>query len=260
MKQLLIIFSVVYTPLLGMHAQETEPEEILLQAELLTEKKSYNESIEVLEQFVDEHPNRRYDIATAYYLMSKNYFFLKQYEGAIWTNEESYNIRNQIQAESQLVENCLQFGAIYIAQNEYDHALDYLETALNLPFEDPEIFANINYNLAKLLQSKGAFIEADRYYDNAAQILSIEFGDQYERLIPIYLQRIKLYLAMNQYEEVAALMAKVKKLTNENGVSLMNYLPILREGIAEASLGSYPSRSSCQVIQSFFVDALKLIH
>ena len=260
MKRLQITFILSFLlSSLSLIGQEQEPEQILREAQNLIDEQAYEASLNLLETFIATFPNRTYDIASAYLMMSNNFLQLEQFEGAIWANQQSWDVRTDIRAHETLIENCLQFGQIYLGQNNHDMALDYLYQGLDMEFVDPEVFADINFNIARLLHQQGKFFDAEDFYYRTSQILEIEFGNDYNKLIPIYLQRTRIALAQNNFHEAMRLLESARLLMKINRTNWRPWQYLVAQTIAELSLGKYPSQASAALLQTVLVDCLKLL-
>ena len=257
MKFNYIIFSLLFFSTLAV--AQPDANELFAKADQLHQSKKYEKAIRILEEFITDHSKRKYDAALAYFHMSANYMQLREYDMALYSNEQSQILREDIGASESLIENRLRFGEIYLHQYKYEEALDHFYQAKEMEFDDPEVFANINYNLAQLLHILGKHQEAADYYDRTAQILSIEFGEDYEKLISIYLQQSRLALAMDNYQGWVDYSAKIKPLLTNQNIKVEDIQVPLLQTMAELSLGRYPLNSTSAMLRSLMFNALYLV-
>lgn len=216
-------------------------------AEQQYQDEAYEASLKTLEQFVDKFPDRKYDLASAYFLMSANFMKLKEMEGAVWANQQSLELRNKLRTD-QIVENTLRFGEIYLQSRRYDDALSYLLQAIEMPFENPEIFAQVNFHLAEVYQALGDFEKADIYYYRTSQILSVEFGEDHEQLVTIYLQQARLALGFQDFEKGLMYFGQAEHLMSQAKVSRVFYEEPFMQLISDLGLGKYNGETSSRVM------------
>ena len=235
------------------------PENMLAEAQQLLAAKDYQASNHILEAFADKYSNRKYDLSLAYFLMSDNFMQLRELDGAYWANEQSLNLRDELQANEEIIENFVRFAEIAMINENHKEALDYLMKASELPFVDPEVFANVNYKIAQILHSLGRHYEAEEYYYITSQILSIEFGDDYYQLIPVYLQQCRLALAMNSYEQAVQYSAKAKPLILNLSLPVESFIRPLKQAIAELGVGLYDTQTSSELLQGLLLNSLSLV-
>lgn len=219
-------------------------------------EKNYESSLEILEKFVQDFPDRKYDLAYVYFLMSDDYLYLKEFDAAIWANQKSLDLRHELNSNEEIIENYVRFGEIAVLENKYDEALEYLMDAANLPFVDPEIYAKTNYNIAQLLHAQGKHQEANDYYQITSQILSIEFGEDYDQLIPVYLNQCRLALAMDSYDKAVYFASKIKPLISKLTISIEELIQPLLQTFAELSMGKYKTKTASELLHDLLVDAV----
>ncbi len=243
----------------GATASMHESQVILQEAQNLLAAKEYAASNDILEEFTDKFSNRKYDLSNAYFMMSNNFMHLKELDGAYWANEQSLNLRDEIQADEDIITNFVRFGEIAILKGNYEEALDFLMSATDLPFVDPEIYAKTNYNIAQILHLLGRHFEAEDYYHITAQILSIEFGEDYDKLGPVYLQQTRLALAMNSYDQALYYSSKAKPLLLNFSLPIEELMKPLKQTIADLSIGRYDTKTASEVLQRLMFDAIKMV-
>ena len=244
MRSLLLSISLIIASLSLSIAQ---PDNVFEKAESLYQEGDYEGSLRMLEQFVDQYPDRKYDLASAYFLMSANFMKLKEMDGAVWANQQSLELRNKLRTD-QVVENVLRFGEIYLSSHRYDDALNHLLQAAEMPFENPEIFADINFHLAEVYQALGDLDLADDYYYRTSQILSVEFGETYEKLIPIYLQQARLALGSQDFSSAFSYYAQALALEENIIVTKEYYEEPLLQILSELGIGKYNGETSSKLM------------
>lgn len=237
-----------------------QPQLLLDRAHHLYTSEEYDESLSLLENFVNEFPTRKYDVASAYYLMSANFLNLRQFEGAIWANQKSLELRNNLRAD-EVIENCLRFSEIYYVQGRYETALEYLQQAVDLPFQDPKIFAEINKNLGRLMYILGKYEEARTYYYRTSQILKIEFGEDYELLPEIYVRQARLALCSNDIRSARMYLLQTRTFIENS--KIRNPYPLqgaLYGLLLELGSLKYPSEATATTLREMFINTLYLLH
>ncbi len=224
-----------------------QPEILFAEAENLYQKDDYEGSLATLEHFVDAYPDRKHDIASAYFLMSANFMKLEELDGAVWANQQSLELRNKLRT-NEIVENCLRFGEIYLSYRQYDDALDHLLQAAEMPFEDPSVFADINFRLAEVYHALGNWEEAEKHYYRTSQILSIEYGEINEKLIPVYLQRARLALITNNFDLAVDYFATANQQMLQFPDSIHCFQEPLLQILAELGIGKYNGETSARLL------------
>ena len=159
----------------------------------LSEDNQFLASTALLEQFIEDHPDRYFDLSQAYFLISYNYLQLGDYQAALAANDQSHNIRDRIHSEN-ISENYMRAGAVHLMMGDYERAIDLLYTAYNLPIENPQNFALTTGYMASAQQALGNYEKALNGYQQAKEILEIELGDDHPDIATNYYNIGTLYL------------------------------------------------------------------
>lgn len=169
----------------------------------------------LLEQYIRQHPGRYFDHAQAYLLMSKNDLQLGNIEAALTNNQHSMELRERLRTDD-IAENYLQLGAIYLAQEAYDEALSALQKAKELPFENPQLFGQVNNALVKVYTEKKEFRNALENLEQSLKLMQIDLGFYHPDACALYFQMGQLHRALGQLEEADLYFKKaiVIKLKN----------------------------------------------
>jgi len=168
---------VVFTTLIALAAWQLSAQDALKTARLLSREARFAASTELLTTFIQNNPQRKYDIGRALLLQSQNLLHLKELAAARETNGKSINLRMQLRS-GDLAENFLQEAAISLAAGKPSDALVAAQQGMEMLIEDPLLYAQLNYYAAKALIVMGRFAEGNRYYQTATEVLAIEVGEQ----------------------------------------------------------------------------------
>ena len=179
MKKLLLPFL-----LLGWIGVSSQTSKVFQEAERLNQQGEFQASTSVLQKFIKENPRRNYDLAQAYFLMSKNYLLQGAFPLATASNKRSLAFKEKLLTDD-LAENYLRYGEIALAQGEYESAFSSLYKAKELP-NNTELFASINATLAQALAENGQLPEALFYLGQSSELMEIELGEE----DPLYIQAL----------------------------------------------------------------------
>lgn len=142
-----------------------------------SKQKQYEQSTTILDAFIAENPQRKYDIARAWWWLSHNYLQLGQLEVAREANTTSLNMRIDLRS-SDIAENYLQEAKIYLMTNDASSALVALQQGMQLFIEDPLVYAQLNFYAAKAMKQLGQYEDAAAYLDIAREVIIIEVGEK----------------------------------------------------------------------------------
>ncbi len=241
MKKLLFI-----TLLISVGQLQGQP--ILDTATRLSEDNQYLASTTLLEQFIEDHPDRYFDIAQAYFLISYNYMQLGDYRGALAANDRSHTIRDQIHSEN-ISENYMREGTIHLLMGDYERAVDLLYTAYNLPIENPQSFALTMGYMASAQQALGNYEKALKGYEQAREVLEIELGDDHPDLATNFYNVGTLYLDWGKPEKARQAL--------EKGLAIAKRSPDRRDQLGKlyTALGLLYSESDPEQATDFYHQA-----
>jgi len=140
-------------------------------------QKEYEASTAILDAFIIENPQRKYDIARAWSLLSYNYLQQGQLETAREANTTSLKMRLDLRS-NDIVENYLQEAQIDLITNDPASALVSLQQGMQLMIEDPLLYAQLNFYAAKALKQMGQYEDASAYLEIAREVIIIEVGEK----------------------------------------------------------------------------------
>ncbi len=161
--------------LLSLWGSRLAAQDALGPALLLTQQQQYAESSAWLAKYIEQHPQRKYDVGRAWYLDSENLLQLGQYPAALDANDQSIRYRQQLRT-MDLAENYLRRAQIYQAMQEPTNALVAVQQGMDMLIEDPRLYADMNVLAAQILIRLGNYTEANEYLRVATDVLAVEVG------------------------------------------------------------------------------------
>jgi hypothetical protein len=168
---------VVFTTLVALAVWQLSAQDALETVRLLSSEARYAASTELLTTYIQNNPQRKYDIGRAWLLQSQNLLQMEQLAAAREANGKSINLRMQLRS-GDIAENFLQETKISLAAGKPTDALVAAQQGMEMLIEDPLLYAQLNLYAAKALTTMGRFAEANRYYQTATEVLAIEVGEQ----------------------------------------------------------------------------------
>ncbi len=159
----------------------------LAEAEQLATAEQYASSSAALLNFIEDHPQRKHDIARAWWLHSQNQLALGEIDAARAANDSSLLHRNRLRSRD-IAENYWLRGKIELGANRADRALEALNLGMNFLIEDPLIFADLHVLSGRAYAALNHKDDAQDAFATAFDILSIELGDSHEALADLYFQ------------------------------------------------------------------------
>jgi len=147
----------------------------LQNAEKLSAQYAYEASSAELMQFIEAHPERKYDLGRAWALHSFNLLRLGKMEAAREANRKSFDLRRQLRSP-EITENYLRAAQIDMNAKDYGAALVSAEQGMQMLIENPRVYADLNLYAAKALYKLNRKEEAQQYFDTARDVLLIEVG------------------------------------------------------------------------------------
>lgn len=135
----------------------------------------YSASNTALRTFIEVHPQRKYDVAQAWWAISGNLLALGQSQEAIKANETSLAIRQRLRSGGMAL-NFLRASEIHLAAGEGGEALYAAQEGMQMFIEDSRVFAELNLAAARALQQLKQTQEAQAFLKTALDIAAIEFG------------------------------------------------------------------------------------
>lgn len=140
-----------------------------------SEQRQYTESSKLLESFIGEHSERKYDVARAWWLQSYNLLHLGKKEEARKANNKSLNMRLALRS-GDVAENYLREAEITLATNDPAAALVAVQQGMQMLIEDPLVYAKLNLYAAKALNQIGEYKDANSYMQIALDVVAVELG------------------------------------------------------------------------------------
>lgn len=169
------ILGVVLAGILSLWGCRGHAQDALEPAMLLTQRQQYAESSAWLAKYIEQHPQRKYDLGRAWYLDSENLLQLGQYPAALAANDQSIRYRQQLRT-MDLAENYLRRAQVYLAMQEPTDALVAVQQGMDMLIEDPRLYADMNVLAAQILIRLGNYAEANEYLRVATDVLAVEVG------------------------------------------------------------------------------------
>lgn len=178
----------------------------LRDAEDLSAQRKYEASSAQLLAFIDDHPERKYDLGRAWSLHSYNLLRQGKGEEARTANDRSFNLRRQLRSP-EISENYLRAAQIDIAAKRYGDALAAAEQGMQMLIENPRIYADLNFYAAKALYKLGRPEEAEDYFATARDVVLIEVGASDRAYANLLYQGGLIQIERKAYSEALTLLA-----------------------------------------------------
>jgi tetratricopeptide (TPR) repeat protein len=150
-------------------------QDALREARQLSDQHAYQQSSQLLMTFIQDHPQRKYDLGRAWILHSHNLLQGGNLEQAKVANDHSLNLRMQLRSP-EIAENYLQATQIHLANERPDDALVTAQQGMQMLIENPLLYAELNLSAARALNLMGRYDDANRYFQTAIDVLVIEVG------------------------------------------------------------------------------------
>jgi hypothetical protein len=166
----------LFTLVCGLFFWPLVAQNTLQAARKYSEQKQYLKSANLLETFIAENPQRKYDVARAWWMQSYNQLQLGEVEAARESNTRSLNMRLDLRS-SDIVENYLREAQLSLLNDDASSALVSLQQGMTMLIEDPLVYAQLNYYAAKAMKQLGQYGEASAYLDIAREVILIEVGE-----------------------------------------------------------------------------------
>lgn len=147
-------------------------------AQYLTGVQSFDASSEILVAFINEHPQRKYDVARAWWLHSYNLLAKGLIKEASLANETSLELRKALRS-TDAASNYLRQAEIEMVAKEFDEALNSALQGMQMMIEDAVLYAQLNMMCAKALTASEHYDEAQEYMNTALDILAIDLSKKH---------------------------------------------------------------------------------
>lgn len=202
-KQILLVFLLAICP--GVICQHLQAQAAFDQARRLSDQNQYLAAIDLLHTYIDEHPDRRYDNAKAWWLVSYNLLQLNDFNGAEAANDSSLALRAAILSD-EVAENYLRSGVIALQRGNFSKALSDLNRAGDLPIEDPLLYALVFAYRGQVLSELARWPEADQAFSDAREMLVITEGEQHPDLASLYYDQARSWLLRENPDTALSLL------------------------------------------------------
>ncbi|MEZ4986745.1 MAG: hypothetical protein R2795_17195 [Saprospiraceae bacterium] len=177
-----------------------QAQDALAEAVYLSNQGAYEASDSMLAHYIDQHPQRKYDVARAWYFRSYNLMQLGQFEEARSANDKSIDLRAQLRT-MDTAENFLRHAQIDLRAGLYDQALNDAQQGMQMLIENPVLYAELNIAAAHALYQTGQSAEAINYLQTAADIIQVELHPKEALFGHTSLRIANLYARMSIYEQ-----------------------------------------------------------
>lgn len=171
MKPIAFTFCLLVFGLVSSWAQHPELEAAID----LANKHAYAASNDALALFITNHPQRKYDVAQAWWLRSGNQLALGLPTKALADNETSLAIRQRLRSGDMAL-NYLRASEIHLVTQKSNEALYAAQEGMQMFIEDSRLFAELNLAAARALEQLNQSTEAASFVKTALDIAAIEFG------------------------------------------------------------------------------------
>lgn len=198
-----------------------QPQELLSRADSLSEAFQYEAANAILQGFIQDYPQRKYDLGEAYFKMGRNYFHLEQMETAARCNQQSTDLRMAI-APDALGWNEQLSACIHLAEGQYETALEHLQKARLYPFfDDPLVPAEIALLESEIQEQRQQHDLALKAARSAAEIVEIVESTEAPLLADIYLQQAHLLAAQQDWAATVQACRASLKIEESPGAHLL---------------------------------------
>lgn len=168
-------------------------------AKKLSMNRSFDSSSTILINYIDNNPQRKYDIARAWWLHSYNLFKSGLLNEALSANETSLEMRKALRSDAAAF-NYLREAEIHLAANHPELAFNAANHGMELMIEDGKLYADLNFICAVAINGMGHHTEALSFAQTSLDVITIELGTT-DPLYSQYLYKTALLLLpAAQYE------------------------------------------------------------
>ena len=171
-------------------------------ADSLARQGQYAASSEQLLAFIEGHPDRRFDVARAWWLYARNQRNLGSWSTAYSGNQRSFNERRQLHS-TDIVDNYLLFAELWLEKDDPEQALSALEDGFQQMIENPVRYAALYQLQGEAYSRMGEYVLADEAFAQAEAVLSIELGDDSPTLAPLWYAWAGSALRQGDFDQAA---------------------------------------------------------
>ena len=174
----------------------------LLQVDSFLQHYQFEQAIEFVDQYMEAHPNRKYDKAEALWYKGNALLKLEQLDQATVANEASQAIYMEIGSDD-FPKNYLLKSKIALAKGELDAALAIIRQAEEFPVNSI-LLVELIFQEGLIYKNKGEFETATEKISDALSILDIEGIDLPLFKANAYLTLAKIYMEEEREDQVNA--------------------------------------------------------
>lgn len=206
----------------------------LASAEKLAEEKQFRAASAELRRFIQTQPDRRFDVARAWYLHARNLYELGEWEAAGMANDSSFQQRRALRS-GDTAENYLLQAEIELARNDASAALRSIDMALRQLIESSTLYAEILRVQGRAYLLAGDFAAAETAFGNAQVTLSIALGEDAPALAPIWRAGAESALRQGNWASALPKLKEAYRLADSGWLKAMvlldlwAYQPLLKQ-------------------------------
>jgi tetratricopeptide (TPR) repeat protein len=147
----------------------------LMKADSLIQQQDYNNALSVINHVIEQNPTR-FLLSHANFQLGQIFLGMDNLEKAIYYNQRSLAIRNDLQYEF-IGDNYMLFGLIEMQRGNNDKALGYFFKAIELPYESLEFGGLLYAYIAQVYYRKNELENVVKHYKIAMQTWMTAFED-----------------------------------------------------------------------------------
>lgn len=199
---------------------QLQSQSVFDQATTLSSKRAYEASSSLLLNYIEEHPQRKYDIARAWWMHSYNLLKRELFADAMQANEQSLVLRKELRLDEASA-NYLRQAEIHLVQENYVKSLNAAQRGMQFMIEDAALFAALNIIGAKAFVGLKQYEDALRYLETALSTIEIELGKQHQLYSSTALYTAFIAFHTKDEELIRNLFEEVFIHTNSRFVSVI---------------------------------------
>ncbi len=188
------------------------------------------------------------------------YRSINDFEKCIEYFKKSLQIKEAIlePTDVELAKGYYNLGYVFADTSEIEKSVEYYKKALEVykaaSGEDSEDVIDTLQAVAYQCVRIGELIEAENYFNIASNTLINKYGENSEKLIPLYCNTGVFLKRQRNYDKVIEVFIKAEKLVEEHGLLNEYDLVFIKSQIGYA----YMNRGKYKIGQDYLEDALKI--
>ena len=186
-------------------------------------QQSFDASSAILIKYIENHPQRKYDVARAWWMHSYNLLEKGLLEEALVANETSLNIRQALRSDATPF-NYLRQAEIFLIAKDYESAFNATQRGMELMIDDGKLYAELNFTAAVAINGLGHYDEALTYAQTALDIIIIELGKQHPLYSKFLYKTGLLLLSSSNYDTAHDYFRRAYLYSDNWFLSLRAYL------------------------------------